>query len=60
MKLATFLALCGLVAGAGAASADGALGEWARNDGMGNVKFEPCGDALCGFITSMKDPKGPG
>ncbi len=60
MKLAIGLALCGFFAAATAARADGVLGEWARNDGHGSVKFEPCGDAVCGTIASMKDPKGPG
>jgi len=36
------------------------LGEWTRTDGKGRVRFTPCGGALCGMVTWLKDPKGPG
>ena len=37
------------------------LGEWARGDGQGRVRFAPCGGgAVCGVVTWVKDPKAPG
>ena len=36
------------------------LGEWARDDGHGNVRFAPCRDAVCGTITAKSDPNAPG
>src|ERR1700748_3555193 len=35
-------------------------GEWARTDAKGRFRFAPCGDAVCGTITWLKDPAGPG
>jgi len=35
-------------------------GEWARVDGKAKVRFAPCGAALCGVITWVKDKDGPG
>jgi uncharacterized protein (DUF2147 family) len=36
-------------------------GEWARDDGKGKVRFVSCGgDAICGSISWMRDPKDPG
>jgi uncharacterized protein (DUF2147 family) len=35
-------------------------GEWARTDGKGRVRFAPCGDAMCGTITWLKDSTGGG
>ena len=32
------------------------LGEWARDDGKGKVRFAPCGAAICGSITWLKEP----
>jgi uncharacterized protein (DUF2147 family) len=31
-----------------ASFADGVLGTWLRDNGNVKVKFEPCGDAVCG------------
>ena len=36
------------------------VGEWARADGKAKVRFAPCGGALCGMVTWLKDPSGPG
>ncbi len=35
------------------------VGEWARDDGKAKVHFAPCGGAVCGSITWLKDPTGP-
>ena len=45
---------------ASAAMAGGVTGEWIREDGAAKIRFSTCGgDAVCGFIASKKDPKGP-
>jgi uncharacterized protein (DUF2147 family) len=49
-----------LAASARVASAGDVLGEWARDDGKGQVRFSPCGGAVCGAITWVKDPNSPG
>ena len=36
------------------------VGEWARADGKAKVRIAPCGGALCGMVTWLKDPSGPG
>ncbi len=45
---------------AGSALAGDVMGEWARADGKAKVRFAPCGGALCGIVTWLEDPKGPG
>ena len=43
-----------------AALADGVKGEWVRDDVMTKVRFVSCGgEAVCGSITWLKDPKSP-
>ena len=42
------------------ASAGDAKGEWARDDGKAKVRIGPCGAALCGSITWLRDPKDAG
>jgi uncharacterized protein (DUF2147 family) len=37
-----------------ASFADGVLGTWLRDNGNVQVKFEPCGDAVCGNIAWLK------
>ena len=39
------------------AAAGDAKGEWARDDGKAKVRIGPCGDALCGAISWLRDPK---
>jgi uncharacterized protein (DUF2147 family) len=34
--------------------ADDVLGTWLRDNGALQVKFEPCGDAICGNIVWLK------
>ena len=36
------------------------LGEWSRDDGKAKVRFAPCGEAVCGSISWLKDPTGAG
>ncbi|QLP96248.1 MAG: DUF2147 domain-containing protein [Rhodoblastus sp.] len=42
---------------AGAATAAEATGNWMRSDGAAKVRISPCGDALCGSISWLKDPE---
>src|SRR5229473_6481836 len=37
-----------------ASFADGVLGTWLRDNGNVQVKFEPCGDAVCGNIAWLR------
>ncbi len=39
------------------AFAGDAKGDWARDDGKAKVRIGPCGDALCGAISWLRDPK---
>jgi uncharacterized protein (DUF2147 family) len=32
------------------------IGEWARTDGKGKVRFAPCGPAVCGTLVWLKEP----
>lgn len=41
------------------ALAGGILGEWARDDGKGKVRFVACGAAVCGRVTWVRDPTDP-
>jgi len=56
----TIAILLALAATGGAALAGDVSGEWARVDGKGKVRFAPCGEAICGAITWVRDPAGPG
>jgi uncharacterized protein (DUF2147 family) len=38
--------------------ADEVLGTWLRDTGDEKVKFEPCGDAICGDIVWLKPGSG--
>ena len=60
MKLWPSLAAVSLLVIATGAQAADATGEWARVDGKAHVRIAPCGDALCGSITWVRDPKAPG
>jgi hypothetical protein len=48
------LALTALVLTASPSLADEVLGTWLRDNGALQVKFEPCGDAICGNIVWVK------
>jgi uncharacterized protein (DUF2147 family) len=37
-------------------AAAGPIGEWIVEDGLGRVRIEECGRALCGVVASVKDP----
>ncbi len=42
------------------ASADGGpLGAWNRDDGLGGIRIDACGSALCGHVTWLRDRGGP-
>lgn len=60
MPLRFLIAAAVVAASAHAAFAGDVVGEWARVDGKAKVRFAPCGSALCGMVTWLKDPNGPG
>lgn len=37
----------------------GVLGRWLTDDGSGMVEIGPCGNALCGRLVSVLDPRAP-
>lgn len=37
-------------------AATGPIGEWIVEDGVGRVRIEECGKALCGVVSAAKDP----
>jgi uncharacterized protein (DUF2147 family) len=39
------------------ALADDVKGEWARDDGKAKVRLVSCGDAVCGSLSWLRDPK---
>ncbi|WP_106753605.1 DUF2147 domain-containing protein [Pannonibacter carbonis] len=39
------------------AMAADAKGEWARPSGTSRIKMAPCGDAICGTLVWLKDPR---
>jgi len=49
-----------VVAASAPAFAADLVGEWTRADGKAKVRFAPCGSAICGMVTWLKDPSGPG
>ena len=55
----SIVALAALAASANFALAGDALGVWLHEDGGSKVRFAPCGAALCGTITWLKDAKDP-
>lgn len=48
------VAIVGTALGAGAARADDVSGLWLRDNGNSQVRFAPCGGALCGTIAWLK------
>ena len=58
MSRMLLLSALGIALAAPALASD-VSGEWARDDGKGKVKFAHCGDAICGFISGVSDPKAP-
>ena len=53
------LAIVATIALANGAVAADVIGEWARDDGKGRVHFAPCGGALCGAVTWLRDKDSP-
>ncbi|HRK24625.1 MAG TPA: DUF2147 domain-containing protein [Beijerinckiaceae bacterium] len=41
------------------AQADPILGSWTRDTGASKINFAPCGGAICGTLTWVKDTSGP-
>jgi uncharacterized protein (DUF2147 family) len=58
----SFFILCGLLAcTAPAAGAEtSAIGLWLRDNGESQIRFSPCGDALCGHVAWVKNAKNAG
>jgi uncharacterized protein (DUF2147 family) len=52
-------ALAALAASSHFALAGDVLGEWARDDGKGKVRFVRCGAAVCGSVTWVRDADDP-
>jgi uncharacterized protein (DUF2147 family) len=48
------LTLTALLLTTGPGRADDVLGTWLRDNGAQQVKFEPCGDAICGNVVWLK------
>jgi uncharacterized protein (DUF2147 family) len=54
------LAGCAVVASVDLALAGDVLGEWLRDDGTARVRFAPCGGAICGAISWLRDADAKG
>ena len=54
--LRAFLAAAILTASVSAGWAGAPTGEWARDDGKSKVRIGPCGGALCGAVSWLRDP----
>ena len=54
MNPARFCLAAALLLAASPALADDILGTWERDNGALKVKFDPCGDAVCGNIVWLK------
>jgi uncharacterized protein (DUF2147 family) len=55
MKIARIrLALTALMLTTNPSRADDVLGTWSRDNGAVHVKFDTCGDAICGNIAWLK------
>ena len=52
----SILSLAVLVLSSHFALAGEGIGEWARTDGKGKVRFAPCGPAVCGTLVWLKEP----
>ncbi len=55
----SLLAFAALAASLHGVRAADILGEWARDDGKGKVRFAPCGPAVCGRVTWVRDATDP-
>lgn len=55
----SLLAFAALAASSHFALAGDILGEWARDDGKGRVRFVSCGAAVCGSVTWVRDANDP-
>ena len=55
----SLLAFAALAASSHYVLAADIVGEWARDDGKGKVRFVPCGAAVCGRVTWVRDANDP-
>lgn len=55
MRIAVALAV--LTLAAASARADDASGTWLRDTGASRIRVAPCGDALCGSIVWLREPR---
>ena len=46
------------LSGTALAQANSILGTWTRDTGASKINFAPCGGAICGTITWLKDTSG--
>jgi len=58
--LAAALLLGGGAFAAPAPLAGGLIAAWNRDDGLGGITIQSCGDVICGHIAWLKEPRGPG
>lgn len=58
LRLAAAAGFVALVALPTTASAQSLLGTWTRDTGASKVTFAPCGAAICGTISWLKDTSG--
>lgn len=56
----SLLAIAALVLAGPCLAADDLAGStWLRDSGASRIRFEPCGQALCGTVVWLKNPGGP-
>ncbi len=55
----SLLAFAALAASSHFALAGDVVGEWLRDNGESKVRFAPCGAAVCGRLSWLRDSSGP-
>ena len=58
LRFAVGLAAVIALPGAASAQANSLLGTWTRDTGASKINFAPCGGAICGTISWLKDTSG--
>ncbi len=58
-SLYTLALLAALSLSGTAMAQDITSGQWQHQDGRSRIRFTPCGDAVCGAISWLKDPNSP-
>jgi uncharacterized protein (DUF2147 family) len=51
------LAIAALASAGAAAASQEAEGVWMREDGASKIRIAPCGDALCGDVIRLRNPR---